>query len=87
MTGYWGELSILPFWGLWFILFLAALIIWDLVWRGIALWKAARNNDNIWFIFLLIINSVGILPIIYIFFFSKKRAKQAVPVKKAKRRR
>lgn len=48
--------------------------LWEVVWKGIALWRAARNGHQIWFIFLLIVNSVGILPIIYIFFFSKKKA-------------
>ena len=48
--------------------------LWDVVWKGIALWRAARNSHQVWFIFLLIVNSVGILPIIYILFFSKKKA-------------
>ena len=38
---------------------------WDAVWRGIALWKSGRNNQLTWFIFLFIVNSAGILPIIY----------------------
>lgn len=42
------------------------LMLVDLVLRGMALWKSARNGHNVWFIFLLIINSVGILPLIYI---------------------
>jgi hypothetical protein len=55
---------------------LLLLTIWDLVWRGIALWKASRNNSMPWFIALLVLNTVGILPIIYIFFFSKKKKKK-----------
>ena len=47
--------------------------LWDVVWKGIALWRAARNSHQVWFIFLLIVNSAGILPIIYILFFSKKK--------------
>ena len=57
---------------LWTFLVIGAL--WEVVWKGIALWRAARNGHQIWFIFLLIVNSVGILPIIYILFFSKKKA-------------
>jgi len=49
-------------------------VLWEAVWKGIALWRAARNGHQIWFIFLLIVHSVGILPIIYILFFSKKKA-------------
>lgn len=47
-------------------LLLAVLAIWDLVWRGFALWRAGGNRQKGWFIALLIINSVGILPIIYL---------------------
>ena len=82
MVGYGGTL--LPYFGLSFLIFLAVAMIWELIWKGIALWKAARNNDNIWFIFILVLNTLGILPIIYIAFFSKK--KQAVPIKKARKR-
>lgn len=45
------------------------LIIWSLIWKGIALWKSARNNSQTWFIILLIVNTLGILEILYIFFF------------------
>lgn len=87
MMSYLGY-SMLPYWGLGFIIFLAVAMIWELIWKGIALWKAARNKDNIWFIFLLVLNTLGILPIIYIAFFSKKKqAAKIVPAKKAKRRR
>jgi len=43
------------------------LVLWSVVWKGIALWKAARRDQLGWYIALLIINSVGVLPIIYIF--------------------
>ncbi len=48
------------------------LVVWEMVWKGIALWKAGRNAHLIWFICLFIFNTLGILPIIYIFAFSKK---------------
>jgi methionyl-tRNA synthetase len=51
----------------------AVLAIWVSVWKGIALWKAAKNGSMPWFIALLIVNTLGILEIIYIFFFSKKK--------------
>ena len=53
---------------------LIIVIIWDLIWKGIAMWKAGRNNQKKWFIALLILNTVGILPILYISFFQKKPA-------------
>lgn len=53
------------------------LFIWDLYWRGIALWKAARNKDVRWFIALLIINSVGILPLLYLYVFGQSKKLQS----------
>lgn len=55
--------------GVWFLIVLAA--VWSAVWKGIALWKAARNNHLGWYIALLILNTLGILEIIYILAFSK----------------
>jgi len=49
------------------------LIIWSLVWKGLALWKAAKNNNLKWFVVLLVVNTVGILEILYIYFFGKKK--------------
>ena len=49
------------------------LMVWSIVWKGIALWRAGRNNHLAWFIVMLIINTVGILEIIYIFAFSRKK--------------
>ncbi len=49
------------------------LVLWSLVWKGIALWKAGRNNDPVWFIVMLVVNLLGVLEILYIFIFSKKR--------------
>ena len=50
-----------------------ALVAWSLAWKGVALWKAARNNQLYWFTALMIINTVGILEIFYIYVFAKKR--------------
>ncbi len=55
--------------GVGILLFLA---IWELVWKGFALWHAAKNKQRNWFIAILIINSVGILPILFLKFFQKK---------------
>lgn len=48
-------------------------IIWSLVWKGLALWQSSRRNQKIWFVVLLIINTLGILEILYIFVFSKMK--------------
>ncbi|MFA6888987.1 MAG: DUF5652 family protein [Candidatus Woesearchaeota archaeon] len=57
------------------LLWLIPLLIWDIIWKGIALWKCGRNNQLVWFICILVINSCGILPIIYLLFFQKKKRK------------
>lgn len=46
--------------------------IWEAIWKGIALWHAARNKQKKWFITMLVVNSIGILPITYLKFFQKK---------------
>ncbi|MFA6431818.1 MAG: DUF5652 family protein [Candidatus Margulisiibacteriota bacterium] len=55
-----------------FVIILIA-FIWSLIWKGIALWRSARNEQPVWFTFLLIINSLGILEIIYLLFFQKEK--------------
>jgi len=52
---------------------LPILIIWEIIWKGIGLWKAARNNEMYWYVAILVLNTAGILPIIYIFFFDKNK--------------
>ena len=54
---------------------LILITLWTLPWKGIALWKAARNKDLTWFIILLLLNTLAILEILYIFVFSKKKEK------------
>ena len=56
----------------WPIILLA--LVWVLPWKGVALWKSARNSHKIWYIVFLIINSMAVLEILYIFFFQKKSA-------------
>jgi methionyl-tRNA synthetase len=58
------------------IVLLIPVIIWSLVWKGVALWKAARNGHTAWFVALLILNTVGLLEIIYIVFFSTKNSEK-----------
>ena len=52
------------------IMFIA--LAWSLAWKGVALWRAARRNDQWWFVALLLVNTLGILEIIYIVFFSER---------------
>ncbi len=50
-------------------------LVWVLPWKGVALWKAAGNKQKKWFIALLIVNTLALLEIVYIFYFSKPKTK------------
>ncbi|MFH1036515.1 MAG: DUF5652 family protein [Patescibacteria group bacterium] len=52
---------------------LILLLTWILPWKGVALWKAARNGHKSWFVALLVVNTLALLEIIYIFYFSKPK--------------
>lgn len=54
---------------------LIPLILWSFIWKGLALWYSARNEEKYWFVAILILNTVGILEIAYLFFFAKKKLK------------
>lgn len=52
---------------------LIVVIAWTLLWKGLAMWRAARNGAKIWFVVLLLVNTIGILDIIYYFYAHKKK--------------
>ncbi|HSX40600.1 MAG TPA: DUF5652 family protein, partial [Candidatus Saccharimonadales bacterium] len=54
---------------------LFVLLLWTLLWKGLALWRAANLKQRNWFVVILIVNTIGILEIIYLFGFAKKRMK------------
>jgi len=56
-----------------FGLVISLAVVWEMAWKGIALWRAGRNAHLVWFILLFIFNTLGILPIIYIFVFSRRK--------------
>jgi len=51
-------------------------LIWTIPWKGIALWRAVKLDHKWWFIALLIVNTLAVLEILYIFIFSKIKKKQ-----------
>lgn len=59
----------------WFLSALLIIVLWEVVWKGIGLWYAAKHNQRGWFIAILLINLVGLLPIIYLFWFKPKEKK------------
>ncbi len=62
-----GSLGI-PFW---------FALVWSMVWKGIALWKAGRNGHLGWYIAMFIVNTAGILEIVYVFAFGRRKATAA----------
>jgi methionyl-tRNA synthetase len=69
---------------------LTIIIVWTLVWKLIALWKSARQKQVVWFIVLGLVNTLGILEILYIFVFHKlgikERSIEQVKPKTAKKK-
>jgi divalent metal cation (Fe/Co/Zn/Cd) transporter len=66
------------------IAMLLIIVAWSLVWKGLALWKSAREGSNIWFVVMLIVNTVGILEILYLFVFSNKKKPAAITTEEKK---
>jgi len=56
-------------------LLFVVVLVWSLFWKGMALWKSAREGSKVWFVVMLIVNTLGILEILYIYVFSKKAGK------------
>jgi len=49
----------------WFLIVLVVVAIWELVWKMIAMWTAARNDKLGWFVCIALFNTAGILPMTY----------------------
>lgn len=52
------------------------LSIWQLFWKGLALWKSSQFKQRNWFValfILVVLNDLGLLSLIYLFFFAKKK--------------
>ena len=52
------------------------ILLWTLPWKAAALWRSARRAQLGWFLVMTVVNTLGILEILYIFFFSRKELKQ-----------
>jgi len=65
---------------------LIVIMIWSSVWKLFALWTAGRKNSIVWFVVLALVNTMGILEILYIFVFSKMKKSNFKPRRVSKRR-
>jgi hypothetical protein len=50
--------------------------VWDLAWKGLALWQAAKRRQPVWFVALLLLNTVGILPMVYLWLMRRRDAQK-----------
>ena len=48
-------------------------LLWSVPLKGVALWKSARLGHKAWFVILLLVQTLGILDLIYIFAVAKKQ--------------
>ena len=51
-----------------------AIMAWSLFWKGLALWRAAHKESRNWFIALLVLNTLGILEIIYLYVITREKS-------------
>lgn len=66
-----GPLASIPK-AVWVVIYL-----WSFFWKGVGLWKSAKNNQKYWFISMLVVNTVGILEIVYLSFFQKLKKERS----------
>lgn len=52
---------------------LVLIALWIAPWKAVALWRAAQRREMKWFIVILVMNTLAVLEIIYIFMFSKRK--------------
>jgi len=52
--------------------FAILLVIWIMAWKGVALWKSAELRQKKWFIAILLLQTLGLLEIIYLFFVARR---------------
>ena len=61
---------------------LSLFVLWSLLWKGLALWRAAKEDSRYWFVAFLVIHTGGILELAYLFFFAKEKLNLSTTAKK-----
>lgn len=51
---------------------IVVMILWTIPWKIYAVWTAVKNDHKKWFVALVLLNTLSILEIIYIFHIAKK---------------
>ncbi len=57
------------------VTFIVIAAVWSSVWKAFALYRAGKVADPVWFVVLFLVNTLGILEIIYLFIFSKRASR------------
>jgi predicted permease len=60
--------------------FLMVLVGWELVWKGLALWKASKVGQKVFFVAILLFNTIGLLPIAYLVYRRLLEKKTVTPI-------
>lgn len=55
-----------------FLPIIIGLVALEAILKAFALWKSARHNQLGWFVAIIILNTLGILPLLYLLIFQKK---------------
>lgn len=68
-------------------IFLLIIVAWTMFWKGLALWRAVKCDQQYWFVAMLVLNTLGILEIVYLGWFAKektlwKKIKEKLPWKR-----
>ena len=71
---WWGPAPFFGFGvlGVFGMILLVVSLLAEIALKGYALWYAAKRSEKWWFIAILLINTAGILEIVYLVFFVKK---------------
>jgi methionyl-tRNA synthetase len=59
----------------WLLPVILLIALWSTIWKGFALYRAGANKSPFWFTALLILNTAGILDILYLLVFSKRKTR------------
>ena len=63
-------------WPVWLIAVTILIAIFELIMKGLGLWRSARNKHTVWYVLIFIFNTAGILPLIYLLLYKENGAKK-----------
>lgn len=49
------------------IVFIVLVFTWELAWKGWALWRASQRQEKEIYIALLVLNTLGLFPMVYLY--------------------